>query len=323
MSLRSKALLALALLLTVAPGTARADDAAAEAAFRRGQELLEKKQYEQACRAFEESYREDPAIGAQLNTARCYEQWGKLATALRAYREALRLVREVKDRREADLVALLGELEPKVPTLVVSLPAGQQAPEELALSLDGTALPLTALGKPQLLDPGEHSLVVRLGEGEPRSFPIAVRVRERATLEIPGDALVAAEQPEPEPEPAPAAPRSRARRWVALGLAGAGVATVGVGMYLALDARSSYQAAFDTYCFSDTKECTAVGLERTADARRRAHWGTAATGVGLAAIAAGVVLFVTAPRDEERAPRAALTPVVWRDGGGVVLSGKL
>lgn len=315
-------LLALGVLLG-AGGTARADEAAAEAAFRRGQALLEQKKYEQACQAFEESYREDPAIGAQLNTARCYEKWGKLATALRAYREALRLVREAKDRREADLVTLLGELEPKVPTLAVSLPEGQEAPAELSLSLDGAALPLAALGKPQPLDPGDHVLVLRLGEGPPRTFPIAVRARERATLELPAEALAAAEPAEPKPAPASPAPRGRTRKWAGLGLAGAGVAALGVGTYLALDAKSSYQAAFDAYCFSDSKQCTALGLERTADARRQANWATAVGGVGLAAIAAGVVLYVTAPREDERPARAALVPVVWSDGGGLVVLGKL
>lgn len=318
---RPALLVAIGVLLG-AGGTARADEAAAEAAFRRGQALLEQKKYQQACQAFEESYREDPAIGAQLNTARCYEKWGKLATALRAYREALRLVREAKDRREADLVTLLRELEPKVPTLAVTLPEGREAPEKLSLSLDGTALPLTALGKPQPLDPGEHELVLRLGEGPPRSFPISVRVRERATLELPAEALAAAEPVEPEPAPEPA-PRGRTRRWTGLGVAGVGVAALGVGTYLAIDAKSSYQAAFDAYCFADSKQCTPLGLERTADARQQANWATAVVGVGLAAIAAGAVLYVTAPRDDERPSRAALVPVVWGDGGGLVLLGKL
>lgn len=311
-----------AAIVAGAPSAVRADEAAAEAAFRRGQQLLEEKKYAQACQAFEESYREDPAIGAQLNTARCYERWGKLATALRAYREALRLVREAKDRREADLVKLIGDLEPKVPTLVVSLPKDQAAPERLSLALDGAELPQTALDSAQPIDPGEHVLVLRLGDGPPRTFPLEAKLRERLTFEVPADALVVAER-EPEPQPEPARPRSRTRQWVALGFAGAGVAALGVGTYLGLDARSSYQSAFDTSCFADTKECTALGLERTSDARTQAHWATAVGIVGLASVAAGVVLFVTTPRAEEPPARAALVPVIWADGGGVVLSGKL
>ena len=55
----------------------------ADTLFKKGKKLLAEKRYAEACTAFEDSDRLDPGIGAKLNVAKCYQEWGRLATAWR------------------------------------------------------------------------------------------------------------------------------------------------------------------------------------------------------------------------------------------------
>jgi len=77
-------------------GAAHADRA--DQLFKKGQKLLAEKRYAEACAAFEDSDRLDPEIGAKLNIARCYQEWGKLATAWRWYSEAEQMASKAGDR---------------------------------------------------------------------------------------------------------------------------------------------------------------------------------------------------------------------------------
>ena len=51
----------------------------ADALFQKGKQLLAEKKYAQACKAFQDVDQIDPGIGAKLNVARCFEEWGRLA----------------------------------------------------------------------------------------------------------------------------------------------------------------------------------------------------------------------------------------------------
>jgi tetratricopeptide (TPR) repeat protein len=104
--------------------SAAADGKAAERAFRKGKKLLQQKRYQEACAAFEDSFREDPAIGAQLNVARCFQEWGKLVTAHEAFKEALKLARATDDDRAPQIKELVTELRKTLPILVVTMPSG-------------------------------------------------------------------------------------------------------------------------------------------------------------------------------------------------------
>ena len=73
--------------ILLAVGVAHADSKKekADQLFKQGKQLMGEKRYADACNAFEESYRLDPGIGAQLNIAKCYEEWGKIGRAYLAY----------------------------------------------------------------------------------------------------------------------------------------------------------------------------------------------------------------------------------------------
>jgi hypothetical protein len=96
---------------------------------------------------------------------------------------------------------------------------------------------------------------------------------------------------------------------------------LGIASWVVLDARADYRAAKEAHC-NAMNECDDLGLDQTHDARDRANVGTIVFSLGLAAIAGGVVLYLTAPDDPPAtAEHTRLVPVVTEDGGGVVLSG--
>jgi serine/threonine-protein kinase len=339
------ALAALAALacLVARPAAVTADAKAADKAFRKGKKLQQQKKYAEACPAFEESFREDPAIGAQLNVARCYEEWGKLATAYDAYREAWNLAKSTKDDRAPQIRELMKELEDKVPTLVIALPKGRLPPPGLVVTLDGEELTSDALGKPRRVDPGAHVIVSRAAAGAPQTTEVDVPVGARVPVELPIDELAA---PDEEPVVVPrdevvieraAPPDGRGRRVLSLVIGGAGLVGLGVATYVGLGARSDYNAAFDAGCDPVTKRCNPGALSATRDARSQANTATIIGGVALAAVATGVVLYVTAPRsqakasDEEREREPSergeqaryVRPVLLPGGAGVAFGGEL
>src|SRR5262245_35009360 len=73
----------------------------ADALFKKGKALLGQQKYAEACKAFEESHQLDPAIGTMLNLALCFEGWGKIAKAQRAYLETEKLAAIKGDQRRA------------------------------------------------------------------------------------------------------------------------------------------------------------------------------------------------------------------------------
>src|ERR1051325_10878017 len=79
----------------------------ADQLFKKGKRLLAQKKYAEACAAFEDSDRIDPEIGAKLNVAKCYEEWGKLATAWRWYTEAEKMAIKAGDDRATRIHALI------------------------------------------------------------------------------------------------------------------------------------------------------------------------------------------------------------------------
>ncbi|HEY5945200.1 MAG TPA: hypothetical protein VIV40_06905, partial [Kofleriaceae bacterium] len=98
--------------------TAHADNKdKADALFKQGKKQMSEKRYADACDSFEKSYKLDPGIGAQLNIAKCYEEWGKIGRAFVSYQAAEKMAIDAKDDREAKIHERVVALEPNVPHL--------------------------------------------------------------------------------------------------------------------------------------------------------------------------------------------------------------
>src|SRR5262249_31643517 len=136
-------------------GVARADRA--DQLFKKGKKLLAEKKYAEACTAFEQSDQIDPEIGAKLNVARCYQEWGKLGTAWRWYTEAEQMAIKSGDDRAKRIHALVTDLDRDVPRLRLSLPA-DAALDGVVIRLDGIELPSAEISQERRVDPGPHRI---------------------------------------------------------------------------------------------------------------------------------------------------------------------
>jgi len=298
-------------------GAANADRA--DQLFKKGQKLLAEKRYAEACTAFEDSDRIDPQIGSKLNTGRCYQEWGKLATAWRWYTDAEQMASKAGDKRTPQIHDLIEGLERDVPHLTLVLPP-DAITDNLAIRLDGVPLVLATVGDDRRVDPGLHEITI-LVEGKPQVRTIQVLRGDRAktTLDVPIRARAQRTSPEPAADP------GRNRRLVGLGAAGAGVIAVGIAGITTLRAHSDYEHALHGYCNDAPDMCDPTGLTRTHSARHRANIATAVTLLGTAAVAGGLYLYFTTPQTAEHPDPSShalyLAPAIGGDAAGVVLGG--
>ena len=105
----------------LAPSTAMADPATAEALFREGRRLLDEGKTDEACLKLAESQAQDPSSGTLLNLGLCHEMQHKIATAWSDYVSAARYAR---DQGRADRAAAAekkaAQLEVRLPHLTVT-----------------------------------------------------------------------------------------------------------------------------------------------------------------------------------------------------------
>lgn len=324
--------LALGLALgTAAP--AYADKA--DVMFKKGKKLLAEKKYAEACAVFAEVDGMDPGVGAKLNVAKCFEEWGKLGTAWRWYSDAEKMAAEAADPRAAKIKELADELDVNVPRVTILVPKGADPDIVATITLDSEPFEASRLGEEQRVDPGPHMIEFEVaGEKQRKMVPLERGGSSELTLEIPkgtGKKKPPVEEDEGDEdaeETVPSAPRpGRTQRIIGLSMVGGGVAAGVVAGVLTLGARNKYRDALDTYCMSDAMMCDDRGLEITGDARSRANLATVITVAGGALVIGGVVLYMLAPDAVTEVvgdERSALyvTPVVGADGGGLVFGGR-
>jgi hypothetical protein len=281
-------------------GIARADPATAEALFREGRRLLDEGNYDVACVKLAESQVQDPASGTLINLALCYEKQGKLASAWAQYRLAAALARsDGRADRVASAEKRAAELEPRVPHLVLRVPVVAPGME---VSWGATHVGAGAFDSPIPLDPGAYVMTAAAPGYRSVSTPLELREGERRVLEV------SPLQPLPAPLPPPAAPgrpavgaeqppavvphaRSRTLAYI---LGGTGIAVLGVGAAFGASSLSAYANA-ESLCPTH-HGCDPGAMEAWRDAQTRAWVANVALGLGLAATAAGVWLWVSPPR---------------------------
>lgn len=315
-------------IVCLASGAAYADNKGrADELFKHAKKLLAEHNYAEACAKFEESYKLDPGIGGELNIGRCYEEWGRLAHAYRAYVEAQKTAKAQNDPRQAKIQELIAALDPQVPRLVLHIPAGVD-PATVTVAIDGTPVPSSDLANPQLVDPGPKQIEYSIaGVTKDKTVPVERGATIDVTLEAHAPEQHVAHTAEPpaqhqqpaQPQPEPSEPHpGRTLRIAGIAVGAVGVVGVAVGSYLALSARSNYRNALATDCMGMTDACDSAGLSATHDARSRAN---AATGVfigGLALVAGGAIMYFIAPHAARSEHAFYLAPT----GTGIAFGGR-
>jgi tetratricopeptide (TPR) repeat protein len=340
--MRALLVLIMALALCASPSETRAQGAASKAAaeqlFLEGRALMQKGKYEEALAKFHASLDLDPGSGTQGNLALCYERMGKLASAWGHYREAaVRAERERNAKRTRIARERAAALEPRLPRLLIRL-SSPDTPAGLVVTRDGVPLPATVLGTAVYVDPGEHEVTAAIPGHERFSMRVTLSESEYRAIDIP--ALAPAPEPQAPPatqQPGPAETRAtapapavrpreprdpgRPRRIAGLTVGGAGLVAVAVSLGAGATAITTWDEAFESgACNADTLVCTPEGQEQTDTARSRARLSNVLLGAGVAAVAAGAVLYFTAPRAPEKRS-ARIVPFTNGDGLGLAVMG--
>lgn len=322
-----------ALALAARPAAADDDVAKADALFAEGVRLRDSN-LELACAKFDESLQLNPqAIGVLLNVAMCDEKHGRVASAVRRYRETRERAREQsfpEYQKAAD--AKLATLAPLVPYLSIRF-AEPPAPQTKVV-VDDQVVSLSAL-RDLPLDPGERTVVVSSPGRIAFERRLSLAPRERRELVVP-----------PLGRPGSSARPTIGK--IALATGGAAAAT---GIVLGYLAHRRYDRYVDQTDPSGDPVCPEVDgrpLCRDGDvyakiqsARQLGNVGTIVGVAGVAAMLAGGYLWLFAPRPhaEHAAPGASalrpgarrraavraavrLVPELGPAGGGLSLVGQ-
>jgi len=295
-------------LLAAAPARA-SNNGAAEELFREGQALMQAGNFDEACPKLAESQRLDPGTGTLLNLAACHERQGKLASAWAEYNDAAALAqRDGRDDRVEFCKQHLAAIEPKLARLTINVAAGAAVPG-FEVKLDDAVVGGPSLGIALPVDPGVHQISASAPGKRPWQASLTIRVGPSTdTVTIQALADAAAERapvsaPIAGTAPTDDASAGKTQRYVAYGLGGLGVVAVGVGAAFGLTAISKNNESNDKGCFGN--QCTAPAASLRNDARSAGTISTVAFSVGGAALAGGVVLFLTAPSSKNPSNRAS------------------
>lgn len=122
-------------------------------------EMIEEN-YASACAKFAEVVELVPSgIGAKMSLAACYERWGRLASALGAYRLAEQAAGDAKDAREKEAHNHAAELEAKTAKLTLIVPEEVAALPGLEIACDGEGIGSEWWNNPKPIDKGPHVLL--------------------------------------------------------------------------------------------------------------------------------------------------------------------
>jgi hypothetical protein len=326
-------------IVALAAGPAAAGDkAAAEAAFLQGRGLMKAKKYVEACTAFEKSQQLDAEFGTEYNLARCYEQVGRLASAWTAYRELAQ--RDTNPGRRTDSARRASGLAPRLTKLLVSV---RDPVDGLVVTRNGEVV-TASVGIESPVDPGDYEIAASAPGYAAWSIKVSA-AKEGGTVQVTVPALdkkTAAPPPPPDKvvpprphhtTPLPGGPAvvgktssGSSGKVIGLSVGGAGVLATGVGLYFGYRASSKWSDAQALCPGPSGAECPDAATKTMADdlsssAKTAGNVSTVLVGVGVAAVATGVVLYVTAPRHGPAEHALRIVPTASPDGFAVTAAG--
>lgn len=298
---------------------ARADDrAAAQALFQQGRALMKAGKTAEACRKFEGAAELSQTAGVRLNLSDCYEKLGRAASAYGRADEALTLAERAGDAAAAQLARKrLAALKPKLSYVTVTVPPAAAVPG-LTIRRDDEPVPQAAWGTAVPVDPGEQVVTAEApghvtwkqkktlgGAGARIEFTVPTLEKAQAAAG-PAEAAPSAPQAAASAPSTPRhdeAPSSGAghfpQRTLALVTGGVGVVGIGVGTVFGLrmlSKKSDYKKHLDATGHCVDADCASLSHDAYA-AGNVATVGWIAGGV---LVAAGAVLWLTAPTDEHQ-----------------------
>jgi hypothetical protein len=334
-----RCVLAMTFAVSVLPRSATAqtvaDKAAAEGLFDQGRAAMQEGDFAKACGLLERSQHIDAAVGTLLYLAECYEKSGRTASAWATFREAADAATAAKDQQRARTGRERAQrLEPQLSRLTVQVAPETQQLAGLTVDRRDKHIQPALFNVAVPTDPGEYSVTASAPGYESWSGTVTVPERAgRVSITVPplrkssdADKSAAAApaatppagamstdrpgalMPTPagasNPSPSSGEVRSSSQRTMGLVVGAAGVVGVGVGSYFGLRA---FSKSSDLKGRCPETDCAAVdGPDLAEQANNAATASNLAFGIGLVALAGGVVLYLTAPPAEGTATRTTL-----------------
>lgn len=329
--MRSSWILVLALTATAHAQNGE-NKAAASAAFEQGKTLMASGQIADACDQFKKSEELDPQWGTQYNLALCYEALGKLASAYGEFDELSG--KDTNAKRKSSSKDHAKKLKPRLTqlTLIVHDPS-----PDLKVTRDGEDITVL-IGVTTPVDPGKFTFEASAPGYETWSQPVDVSAEGATiTVEIPaltkktddGGTVTEPDQPDHTDHTIavakhPAKKSGGGRKLLGLSIAGAGLVSTGLGMFFGLQAKTHTDNAKED-CLGELDPCIGdVSAAQTEidSAKSKAMLSNVFVGVGVAALAGGIVLWLTAPSGGGEEREAMLVPVVGASSAGLVFDGR-
>jgi hypothetical protein len=290
------------------PEPPRAEPTAGSKLFDEGRDLAKAGKYAEACAKFDQSYALDNGVGTELNLADCHEHLGHFAQAWRYFDEASHRSTDnagrakfAHDRAEA----LSGKLATAVVNFVDPNVVG------ISVTIAGRAVKANGVIT-ERVDPG--AIAVHVATPSKVLFDATRSAAAGATVifDVPAAPAEALHE-EVAPEQ-----RRHKRLLVAYAIGGVGAATLATGIVIGFVGYLHYR--------SDSAGCTKDGMGNLAclepartnviDDGHLADVGTYVSVIGIAVIAAGAVVYLTAPKD------LVVTPMASNQTAGLAISGR-
>jgi hypothetical protein len=266
-----------------------ADTATAQALFDEARKLMNEGRYIEACPKLDESQRIEPGWGTLINLADCHEHIGRTASAWSEFLQVASGSRQAgQTERSQAAKARAAALEPRLSKLTIAV-SELNLPPGFEIKRDQSVVGPAQWGTPVAVDPGEHVVEATAPGKRPWRRTITVGDEgEKNEVYIP---TLEDDAPHPPESGGFFADGPRLQRMTAYGLGGVGVLALGAGGYFALRAMV-YDARSDDDC---RPYCGASGTSDRLNALKAGDTATIFAIVGGASLAAGAVLYFTAP----------------------------
>ena len=265
-------------LLSSSVTLAQPAGAQAETLFRQGRDLMAQGKTAEACSAFQESQRLEPAVTTLLNLAGCREKLGQIATAWGLFLDAERQTRSATtaaDRQLHDVAQKRAAgLEPRMSKLQIDV-ADASKIDGLEIKRGDERIDAGAWNRALPVDGGTYTISATAPKSLPWSTQITIGgERDSKTVEVPKHAP-APEQPAPVVAAVPgvqetATPAAAPSRTVPIAVGAGAVVLLGGALVFDLWGNSTYddakaemtsQARRDSlYDSANTKRYVAIGL---------------------------------------------------------------
>lgn len=298
-----------------------AEKAAAESLFDEGVTALKQGNLDLACQKLEASQRIEAGVGVLLYLGDCYEKKGRTASAWAIFREAASIAAARDDDRAPIARERADRLTPRLSKLTITMDESEDANlPELEITRDGEVVPKAVWGTPIPVDPGEHVIAASAPGYSREEVKVTIEGSASiATIAVPHLERLPAARASDGATAGPKEPGKAIQKPLGIGLGVAGLVGLAIGGTFGGLAIAKNDEATDPDGFNCGTTCpTQGGVDASQDALTFATVSTVGFIAGGVLLAAGITVYLTAPKAKET---ARLTPSVGLGSLGLNLQG--